>query len=179
MPASYVRLRRTRGGLSSAAAAARLNNSARVRERHGREDFGKAGGDGMGVSAEIGRCADARVSERRVHIFPTCVRLFLTRSIAHCALPPRASVCTRADFSPPRHLQTSERKPVVVPVSSEKIVALAKDWMAGGTAAGISKTIVAPLGEELACASFLSPHAHPYASCSLECVARVDQTAAY
>ena len=51
-------------------------------------------------------------------------------------------------------LQTSERKPVVVPVSSEKVVALAKDWMAGGTAAGISKTIVAPIGEELAPHSF-------------------------
>jgi hypothetical protein len=82
-------------------------------------------------------------------------------------------VCTRADFSLPRHLQTSERKPVVVPVSSEKIVALAKDWMAGGTAAGISKTIVAPIGEDLLrLVPFPTRLPMRLLSCSLECLAR-------
>jgi solute carrier family 25 (adenine nucleotide translocator) protein 4/5/6/31 len=40
----------------------------------------------------------------------------------------------------------TERKPVTVPSSTEsKVLAIAKDWLAGGTAAGVSKTIVAPI----------------------------------
>jgi len=39
-----------------------------------------------------------------------------------------------------------QRKPITVPASTEsKIISIAKDWLAGGTAAGISKTIVAPI----------------------------------
>merc|ERR1712216_1082446 len=41
---------------------------------------------------------------------------------------------------------TSERKPITIPSAGDsKIVAIAKDWLAGGTAAGVSKTIVAPI----------------------------------
>jgi len=40
-----------------------------------------------------------------------------------------------------------ERKPITVPSSSEsKLVSIAKDWLAGGVSAGVSKTIVAPIG---------------------------------
>jgi hypothetical protein len=42
-----------------------------------------------------------------------------------------------------------QRKPISVPAAKEgesAIVAIAKDWLAGGTAAGISKTLVAPIG---------------------------------
>jgi len=41
-----------------------------------------------------------------------------------------------------------QRKPISVPAAKEPesaIVAIAKDWLAGGTAAGISKTLVAPI----------------------------------
>jgi hypothetical protein len=41
----------------------------------------------------------------------------------------------------------SERKAVVVAAPAENpILAIAKDWLAGGTAAGVSKTLVAPIG---------------------------------
>ena len=41
----------------------------------------------------------------------------------------------------------SERKPIVVAAPAENpILAIAKDWLAGGTAAGVSKTLVAPIG---------------------------------
>ena len=51
----------------------------------------------------------------------------------------------------------TERKPVTVPSSTEsKVLAIAKDWLAGGTAAGVSKTIVAPIGENLSCARLQS-----------------------
>jgi len=40
----------------------------------------------------------------------------------------------------------SERKPITVPASTESaVISIAKDWLAGGTAAGISKTVVAPI----------------------------------
>lgn len=39
-----------------------------------------------------------------------------------------------------------ERKPIMVPSSTEsKAMSIAKDWLAGGVAAGVSKTIVAPI----------------------------------
>jgi hypothetical protein len=41
---------------------------------------------------------------------------------------------------------------ITVPAAAEKespVMAMAKDWLAGGTAAGISKTIVAPIGHTL------------------------------
>jgi len=42
----------------------------------------------------------------------------------------------------------NQRKPITVPASADATsaaVAIAKDWLAGGTAAGVSKTIVAPI----------------------------------
>merc|ERR1712216_120527 len=42
----------------------------------------------------------------------------------------------------------NQRKPITVPAPADATsaaVAIAKDWLAGGTAAGVSKTIVAPI----------------------------------
>ena len=47
--------------------------------------------------------------------------------------------------------EQSERKPITIPAAGGKdsaVVAIAKDWLAGGTAAGVSKTIVAPIGTQ-------------------------------
>jgi hypothetical protein len=33
-------------------------------------------------------------------------------------------------------------------MSSEQLIGIAKDWLAGGVSAGVSKTIVAPIGED-------------------------------
>jgi hypothetical protein len=32
-------------------------------------------------------------------------------------------------------------------MSSDQLISIAKDWLAGGVSAGVSKTIVAPIGE--------------------------------
>ncbi len=42
------------------------------------------------------------------------------------------------------------RREIRVPAAAEgesKLVSIAKDWLAGGVSAGISKTVVAPIGE--------------------------------
>lgn len=33
-------------------------------------------------------------------------------------------------------------------MSSDQLIGIAKDWLAGGVSAGVSKTIVAPIGED-------------------------------
>eukprot|EP00960_Hanusia_phi_P054143 762556-Hanusia_phi.AAC.5 len=38
-----------------------------------------------------------------------------------------------------------EQRSVTIPSTQERVIAIAKDWLAGGTAAGISKTVVAPI----------------------------------
>jgi solute carrier family 25 (adenine nucleotide translocator) protein 4/5/6/31 len=44
----------------------------------------------------------------------------------------------------------TERKPITIPSAGDSkvvaaVVAMAKDWLAGGTAAGIHKTVLAPI----------------------------------
>jgi hypothetical protein len=48
--------------------------------------------------------------------------------------------------------EQTERKPITIPAPadpSSRVVAIAKDWLAGGTAAGLSKTAVAPIGKHV------------------------------
>jgi len=57
----------------------------------------------------------------------------------------RSRTCAPTSVAP-RSRRSAERKPITIPSAGDsKIVAIAKDWLAGGTAAGVSKTIVAPI----------------------------------
>lgn len=55
----------------------------------------------------------------------------------------------------PTALAIPNRRPINIPAAAEesKMMSIAKDWLAGGVSAGLSKTVVAPIGKSYPSAS--------------------------